>query len=1209
MCARISKTEETNAERLRSPMRVGAVHVPSPIGTAPADWLTFIRVLGTPGIESHGSMVSLPRKALALLALLAVEARVVSKDTLADRLWPESAQARANLRKAIMTVRDRLGDDALLVERRTIALGSTVGADSLELESGLARFEAHHPDADIACDDCLTDLNRASDCWRGDLLAGFTLADSPEFDEWRQANEVRLIDRRSHLLSVLVRAHVARGAWEAADRIASMALEHAPLDEAAHRARIRVLAWSGRRAEALRLYDHVTEVLAEQLGVAPSARSVALHDAIWNDTLPSPPSRPFVARSNTGSGDTQTKTADTDQRRQKVSPSHPSVARMLAAILAGQDPTSLPENLLREVAHHEPSTLKGYLLAASARRLAPPECLGRRYVPMDLVLATRARPGGDREPRRWSGLRQALEELDESTLIVLGGPGAGKTTLLRQLELDLSLSGAAGNEAPVPFFAPLSRFVAEEGTDRAQAPSPRAWIERLWRQKAGSLPPLIEVAERHGVLLLLDGLDEMPDRRAPDQGALIEIWRDFLRIDLPALTGLRIIFSCRELDYDIPLSGPETPAPRLRVAPLSRDAMRAFVEQHVVEASREKFWGRLIGSQAASLYRTPYLLRVLTEQAITGELPSDVAALLTAFVRSTLLREVERDHPALASSNVLHERDVRQLVHDVWSDRYDLPTRGRFVEGVETLAVALLQGQARGEASGGSIDRDGVRSLLGEDASAGVVSAALGLGLLTEDVATDQLRFEHRLLQDYFTARRLAEQPDLAPAGSPWRSNDMEEPPELAIERLDAHEPMPPLSTNGWEESLSMAAVMSQDPDETVLALAEADLPLAGRVIAAVPGRFLTETTGALRSKLMERSLDPSADIRARIAAAEALGELGDPRLALVQDAEGAYMIPTMRAIGGAEHRMGSETGAPDERPAHDVTLPAFEIACSEVTNAEWALFIADGGYENEQYWETADGRAWREGRSTDEAPSASARESTERFRAEPEQLDSLFAEGHMSEEWNTIFKQRIAMSSEEFEEHLEELYPGGRLTSPLYWDDPRFAHPSQPVVGICWFEARAYAAWLAARSGQTFRLPTEAEWEAACRLFNPATLRERTVGVMAANTSETHLWRPTPVGVFSSGNGSAAVEDLVGNVWEWTSSLYGKEAGQPDFPYPYRADDGRQNPDAPADIRRVARGGAWDSPRSVATASVRDAVRPGGRDQAYGMRLACDPA
>ncbi len=1227
-----------------------------------------VRVMGTPFVECEGVAVALPSKALAMLAMLVIEPGPVSKDLIADRLWPDSAQARANLRKAIKAVRDRLGADALAVTSRTVAPGPVVGSDADAFGRALERFDAHHPDLDVACDACRDLLCATDEEWRGDLLDGQALEDNPIFDEWRGPHAERLREARGRLLAALVRAHAARRAWAAADRVAATALAHSPLDEAALRARMRVLAWSGRRAEALRLFDQVAATFEAELGVGPSERSVYVRDEIRDDTLsPAPPvigggARPPLPHAGDaqapgadrgGSDDTAsgpgnvraTRTAGLggavdgavgasgggrdDPGAPAPSPAPPpGLARLLAAIRAGDDPSDLPEDLLRGIARHRPTSLAGYRLASAARWLLPPERLGRRFVPLELVLTQRGPPSGALDPRRWDDLGTALAELDEAVIILLGRPGAGKTTLLRRLVLDLALRGAAGADGsgigpetapdrasvPVPLLAPLARF--RPGASEA-ADSPAAWLERLWRGGAAGLPPLREIARDHGVLILLDGFDEMPDRPARDGRSPARMWRDFVRAELPDLPGARLVITCRETDFDIPLSAADAQVARLSLRPLSPAGMRAFVDAHMREEARDRFWGWLSSSRASSLYGTPYMLRLLTEQAIDGEPPADVAALLTAFVRSALVREVERDHPALAAAGALHERDVRQLVQDRWAGDYALPSRGRLIPGIEALALALLAGgrsgfepgrtgDAPGGPDGAAFDRATIRAIIGKEAASAVISAGLGLGLLSEDVATDRLHFDHRLLLDYFAARRLAVESDPPPPVSPWREADLNVSLEAMVERLAAHEPVPPLPRTGFEDALSMAAIMSEDPAGAALALAESDLPLAGRTVASVPERFGPAIAARLRDRLLERTTAPEADVRARMAAGEALGELGDPRFERVEGEEGAYLLPPLCSIAGGRYPIGADadTGAADEAPAHVVELAGFAIGRFPVTNAEWACFMTAGGYDDPRFWDTPDAAAWREGRGTDEGPMASALEWTERFRADPGRLDELFEAGHMSSEWHAIFRRRVAMSAPELAVHLAEMYPGGRLMQPRYWDDPRFSSPAQPVVGISWFEARAYPAWLAYRTGRPFRLPSEAEWEAACGSWTTASGDAGSGGVFAFNTSETHLLRPTPIGIF--GAAASGASDLLGNVWEWTSSLYGRIPGSPAFAYPYAADDGREDPRAPAGVRRVTRGGAWDSPRSVASPSVRDAVRPGGRDQAYGMRLAC---
>jgi formylglycine-generating enzyme required for sulfatase activity len=292
--------------------------------------------------------------------------------------------------------------------------------------------------------------------------------------------------------------------------------------------------------------------------------------------------------------------------------------------------------------------------------------------------------------------------------------------------------------------------------------------------------------------------------------------------------------------------------------------------------------------------------------------------------------------------------------------------------------------------------------------------------------------------------------------------------------------------------------------------------------------------------------------------------------------------------------------------PRHSVAVEAFAIGQYPVTNAEYACFMADGGYAEERWWDTPDGRAWRSGEGTASGPSGNVWFWWRRFGEHPEQLDAMYQDGALGQELYERWQWRLTMDEAELAAHLRAIYPDGRRAEPSEWHNPRFNNPAQPVVGVSWYEARAYCAWLAAATSMPFRLPAEVEWEAAARgLAGRRYPHGESVDALPGNTSETRLMRTAPVGVFVDGATPEGVQDLMGNVMEWTSSLFGPQDDEALFGYPYKASDGREDTLAGIDMRRVARGGDWFDNRLRAVCSSRGSCTPNRRNAVGGFRVA----
>ncbi len=152
------------------------------------------------------------------------------------------------------------------------------------------------------------------------------------------------------------------------------------------------------------------------------------------------------------------------------------------------------------------------------------------------------------------------------------------------------------------------------------------------------------------------------------------------------------------------------------------------------------------------------------------------------------------------------------------------------------------------------------------------------------------------------------------------------------------------------------------------------------------------------------------------------------------------------------------------------------------------------------------------------------------------------------------------------------------------------------PVVNVTWHDAVAYAAWLAQMTGQQWRLPSEAEWEKAARGTDGRTYPwGNDWNPAKANTVESGKNTTTKVTAHPTGRSPYGLDDMAGNVWEWTASLS----------RPYTDDAHTKSGDLTAAGQRIRRGGSWQEDHTFATTTRRLASDPGLSAPTIGFRLA----
>jgi len=652
--------------------------------------------------------------------------------------------------------------------------------------------------------------------------------------------------------------------------------------------------------------------------------------------------------------------------------------------------------------------------------------------------------------------RSALAVLSRyPRLTLLGDPGTGKSTLINFITLCLAGEHVQcpdadrrrlGDAWALPPLLPL-RVILRDYAARGLPAKKGLWdflgAEAARRDPAlAGLLPALEPAlqQKDGALLLLDGLDEVPEAHKYREQLKAAVER--FALDFP---HCRIVLTSRPYAYQDMDLRPDGFDVR-RLATFSPEQVEAFITRWYTHLGlKDPAFGpetaaRYAKCLAHEVQRNPRLADLATSPLLLtlmaslhrwregGSLPEkrqelyeeSVKLLLDLWQRPKQLfdaqgRPTGKEYDAFAELGIGQESLRRALNYVAYEAHKNQPA----LTGTHDIRAGELAGVFYEAADKGKVpNQQRVIQYLTDRA-----------GLLIEREQGRIYTFPHRTFQEYLAACHLA---------------DNRRELYKCLRADDAR----------WREAMLLAAAKavggSTDaiwdwiatfcPTDTLPeAPARADWYAALRVAQALQESELYRSAQETYQQQLLARLQtwllallgtnqnplPASE---RAAAGRTLGVLGDPRFAP------PYYLPEFIPFPGGEFWMGSaeaevarvveETGegwVKREMPRHQVYVDDFALAKYPTTNAMFARFLADGGYQNPAWWRGAPGSFWR-GDGT-----------------------------------------------------VRDWFDDAPRTQPRYWNDERFNGSNQPVMGVSWYGVVAYCRWLTAtlNDGRVYRLPT----------------------------------------------------------------------------------------------------------------------------------------
>ncbi|MBD3341203.1 MAG: SUMF1/EgtB/PvdO family nonheme iron enzyme [Candidatus Lokiarchaeota archaeon] len=741
--------------------------------------------------------------------------------------------------------------------------------------------------------------------------------------------------------------------------------------------------------------------------------------------------------------------------------------------------------------------------------------------------------------------------LKEKQVTIIGDPGSGKTTFLRRIAFNLCQSlllkkpdtaeeRLGLTDTPFPVFirlSELSEHITNSEKDRPSLKTDPTWLphflaDRSDCQTLGLDREFFQDKLTSGdAILLLDGLDEAPDRK------MRETLSELVTRAIKAYNKCRFVVTSRPQAYE-------------------GNTILLDFQQYIIDALEDDAIENFLMHWSHALHHND-----------PTKAKEHLDELLEALQNRSEIRRIARNPVMLTAMAVVHWNESRlpeqraDLYESIitWLSRSRQQRPGRMgakdcVKRLQDLALAMqTHKDGRQTQVGRRWVAEAIQANFSGDTEEQRIFNAENF-LAEEEVDSgiivgrgNQISYWHLTFQEYLTAKALG--------------GKSEQQQKSILIKPDI------LYSQEWREVLLLfgGVLYNQGLDKVnnfffaVLDLTESktksltdearSVGLIGAMLRDL-SPFDYQLTDARYPSMLDRVMGifdkekaKNIDVKVRLEAAEALGQAGDPRF----HEDNMIYIPAGTFLMGAQSYNSNfpnydPDANPDELPVHKVHLSAFKISRYLVTVGQYQRFIKDDGYSKEIYWKAGGFRQFKE--------------------------------------------------PENWEQQLQS--------------------PTRPIVGVSWYEAKAYSNWCG------LDLPTEAQWERAAKgpsmQYKKYPWGDEDPNGKITSSSYNMLGQLTPVGMFPDDCTAEGILDMGGNVREWCkdwrdvdideqSIFYAKS----EFSHDPVNDEAGEWGLVGNHEYTVLRGGSWNN---YDTHYFRCAVRfydhPVIRINIFGFRLAC---